>query len=347
MKKLIIIGGGFAGSLIAKNLENEFETTLIDTKDYFEFTPGVLRTIVDPSNLKKIQIMHEHYLKSTKFIRGSVKKIEEDHIILEDKTKIDFDYLVLATGSRYSLPIKQDNVISSARAKTIRDSYRKLNQAKTIIIIGGGFVGVEMAAEIATNYKNKEIKVVDRDDKLMSRANEKTSKHAEEFLLKRGVKIIFNEKIIKMNKGTFTTESGKKLKADIAFMCNGMSPNTEFIKNSFPNKLDERNFVKVNQYLQLEKFKYIFAAGDIVSIKEEKLAQNAQNHAHIIIDNLRNLEDNSPLKKYETGKRLMVISLGKYDGILNYKKLFLTGIIPGIFKSIIQWDFMLNYRKPI
>ena len=66
MKKLVIIGGGFAGSLIAKNCENYFDTTLIDSKDFFEFTPGILRTIVQPSHAKKIQVLHKEYLKKTK-----------------------------------------------------------------------------------------------------------------------------------------------------------------------------------------------------------------------------------------------------------------------------------------
>ena len=42
MKKLIILGGGFAGAKIAKALENIYDVILIDSKDYFEFTPGIL-----------------------------------------------------------------------------------------------------------------------------------------------------------------------------------------------------------------------------------------------------------------------------------------------------------------
>ena len=67
-KNLVIIGGGFAGSFVAKKLENKFNTVLIDNKDYFEFTPSILRSIVIPRHLKKIQILHRHYLKKSKII---------------------------------------------------------------------------------------------------------------------------------------------------------------------------------------------------------------------------------------------------------------------------------------
>lgn len=60
--RLVIIGGGFAGAFAAKKLEDFFDLTLIDTKDYFEFTPSVLRTIVEPNHISSIQIYHNQYL---------------------------------------------------------------------------------------------------------------------------------------------------------------------------------------------------------------------------------------------------------------------------------------------
>jgi NADH dehydrogenase FAD-containing subunit len=47
---VVIVGGGFAGAYVAKALEDCFRVTLVDNKDYFEFTPSVLRTIVEPNH---------------------------------------------------------------------------------------------------------------------------------------------------------------------------------------------------------------------------------------------------------------------------------------------------------
>ncbi len=57
MKRVVIVGGGFAGAYVARNLEKKFDVVLIDTKDYFEFTPSILRTIINPDHAKKIQAM--------------------------------------------------------------------------------------------------------------------------------------------------------------------------------------------------------------------------------------------------------------------------------------------------
>src|SRR3989338_10845813 len=119
MKKVVIIGGGFAGSLIAKGLQDSFLTILIDTKDYFEFTPGILRTLVEPEHSIKIQVMHKTYLKKTTFIRGEVSEVTNNSVIIWKK-KILFDYLIICSGSTYNKPIKEKNLVISTRAETLK-----------------------------------------------------------------------------------------------------------------------------------------------------------------------------------------------------------------------------------
>src|SRR3989338_6062962 len=77
MKTVIVLGGGFAGALAARKLEKYFQVLLIDQKDYFEFTPAVLRTLVEPSHVDKIQVRHSDYLKRTQVIKGQGGDITE------------------------------------------------------------------------------------------------------------------------------------------------------------------------------------------------------------------------------------------------------------------------------
>ena len=150
MKKIIVIGGGFAGSYIAKKLEKKFEVILIDAKEYFEFTPGILRTLVEPEHAKKIQILHKDYLKNCRIILGKVKDIR-GNFVLANKEKIFFDYLAICAGSGYNAPFKEGVVIAT-RAKTLQNHSASLERAKNILIIGGGLVGVELAGEICWKY---------------------------------------------------------------------------------------------------------------------------------------------------------------------------------------------------
>ena len=67
--------------------------------------------------------------------------------------------------------------------------------------------------------------------------------------------------------------------------------------------------------------------------------------AEIAAKNIINTEKGKNLEKYLSKPRIMVISLGKWDGILVYKNFVLTGLIPGILKTLIEWREMIKYRK--
>ena len=343
-KKVVIIGGGFAGALITKALDKDaaFNVTLIDCKDYFEFTPGILRTIVQPEHIKKIQALHQHYLKRTKVINGEVSEVTEHDVVL-GKQHIPFDYLAVSSGSTYNLPIKQQNVVLTTRGATLRNYYEKLCAAKIILIIGGGIVGVELAAEIVAQYYDKHVILAHSHDTLMPRMPAKAQQHALAFLKKRGVEFIFNERIVEGSGTTYATKSGKRITADLAFLCTGITPNTQFLFKNFRDRLDEKNQVYTNVYLQMKGYENIFAAGDVTAIPEEKTAQNAEEQAQIVAHNIIALEKKQPLKEYESKPRIMVISLGPWNGMLTYKNVVWTGLVPAFLKRFVEWKTMRRY----
>ncbi len=80
-RNVVVVGGGFAGAKIAKSLESSYHVTLVDSKNYFEFTPSVLRVMVEPNHVNNIQVragvcmkltllspkvLHREYLDLTK-----------------------------------------------------------------------------------------------------------------------------------------------------------------------------------------------------------------------------------------------------------------------------------------
>lgn len=346
MKRVVVIGGGFSGAIVAKKLENSFNVTLIDTKNYFEFTPSVLKTIIEPKHSKAIEVVHKDYLKKATIIKGEVKTVSDNEIIVSNnkKKKIKFDYLVIASGSKYNSPIKENNLFVSSRTGTFKKAHNEIDKAKNILIIGGGLVGTELAAEICTNYDCKNITIVHSKEYLMERQPKKARGYAESFLRDRGVKIIFNERAEKKKGTNYMTDGKTKIKTDVAFLCTGISSNSEFMKENFNGLLNERNQIKVNSHLQVLGKENIFAAGDVTSIKEEKTAQNAEKQGHVVAENIIRLSQGRGLRKYDSEQRVMVISLGKFNGILTYNGFSFTGIIPGIMKKLIELKTMWRYK---
>ena len=350
VKRIVIIGGGFAGSYIARYFDKNknYHVTLIDNKNYFEFTPSIVKVLTNPNHIKNIQVRHEDYLKNSEIIIGNVVDINPEknkiEVKYESKQKnIFYDHLVISSGSTYNLPFKENNLILPVRADHLTKYHNTLEKSNEILIVGGGLVGVEIAGEISQNYNNKNITIIHSKEKLMERQNQKCSLYAKKILELRGVKIIFNEKVIKNKNGVYFTDKGTDIKSDLCFVCTGIVPNFDFMKNNLKYSLNENNYVIVNEFLQVKNYINIFAAGDISDVKEEKTAQNAIKQGNIVCINIKNSGMKRPLVKYESTKRIMVISLGKYCGILTYKEMALRGLLPAFMKWAIEKREMMKF----
>ncbi len=342
MKKIIVIGGGFAGASATKILEEKFDVTLIDTKRYFEFTPGVPRAIVEPQHLASIRILHSVYLKQAKVILGKAERISKN-IVRVNGTKIIFDYCVICSGSRYEPPIKIQ-ALNPSRLFTIEKYHLDLEKAGTVLIIGGGLVGVELAGEICNAYPSKKVILAHSHDRLGERMVEGASKYFYDYLSQKGVKVLLNTEVTGQKGKSFSTKKGGAITADRAFLCTGIEPNSEFVAKTMPSSLDGRGHVLVNKYLQVKGFRTIFAAGDVNNIREEKTAQNAREQVKIVVKNIISLECKKSLMPYLPGERVMVTSLGKYNGVITYRNFSFTGILAGLLKHLIEWGILWKYR---
>ena len=224
------------------------------------------------------------------------------------------------------------------------NAHNKLEKARNVIIVGGGLVGVELAGEICTHYKDKIVFLVEGNKHLISRQNPKTIRYIERFLEDRKVKLLLEHRINNFKKRIYYTNKGEEIKADIIFICVGIRPNFEFMQNNFSKALNEKGQIIVDECLRVRGEKRIFSAGDVTAIEEEKTAQNAEKHAKIIVRNIIAIERGEDLIEYRPKKRFMVISLGKYDGVLEYRNFVLRGKIPAFLKWAIEKRVMLRYR---
>lgn len=344
MQRVVVIGGGFAGVAVARALRRSFDVFLVDTKDYFEFTPGILRSLVCPSHLRRIQVRHSRALRGVSLSVGRAVAVANGAVQLSDATSLPYSYLVLATGSRYSSPIKDPSVVLASRAADLANHARRVADARSTLVIGGGPVGVELAAEIVAAYPGKKVTVVDGGPQLLGRVNARARAYATRFLQSRGVQLEFNQSIVRREGDAYVTESGVRLAADVAFMCTGVVPNSELAAAAFPGSLDGRGFVGVLPTLQLPGHPNVFAIGDVNGCGVEKTAQNARRQAAVAASNIVALSFGKPLHSYRSAATPMVISLGPRDGIFVSGERTVTGWLPAAMKWGVERQVVLTYR---
>jgi NADH dehydrogenase FAD-containing subunit len=344
--KLVILGGGFCGAMIAKKLDKrqDVDVILIDKKSYYEYAPSINKLVSDHEYLEKITIPFEKIVKQGRLVVDQLTNLTDQSVETRNE-KITYDYLIVSTGIDYPIFLdNKENVFTLKSSINAVQINRKIVNAKHVLIIGGGLIGTEIAGELVTKMKGKQVTIVHSKERLIERNPTKASFYAQEFLERKGAKMIFNEKIIRREGQVFISDKGSKIGADLAIWCAGIRWSPDYLSAFDPQIFTNKGALKVNNHLQLHGFENIFVGGDVCNISEEKTAQNARIHGIIIAKNIRKLMENKRKISYKPKKRIMIISLGDWSGILIYGKIVITGIVPGIFKHIVQWITMHRYK---
>eukprot|EP00002_Diphylleia_rotans_P029876 TRINITY_DN6104_c0_g1_i3.p1 TRINITY_DN6104_c0_g1~~TRINITY_DN6104_c0_g1_i3.p1 ORF type:complete len:359 (+),score=62.74 TRINITY_DN6104_c0_g1_i3:43-1119(+) len=297
-KKVVIVGSGFSGAFVAKNLQDDhlFEVTVITLEPYFQYTPGIYALPCYPDYSQYLQAPLENFLPRCKILVGNVKRATSDTVFVDlksgDSIRINFDILVCATGCRYKQAhLESDAVIDDVSSKGLAEASKRLQTASRVLIIGGGLVGIEVAAELKRIYgDDKHVTIVHSDNSILQRLDKQTAEYVEGHLRRNyeKINIICNRKIVSVRDDyDFYTDKGEYLHADVAFMCAGAKPATQFLESHFGSRLTDKKFVRVNRHLQMDGEPHIFAVGDITNIQEEKMAAHARLHADVAAENIR------------------------------------------------------------
>lgn len=338
-KKIVIIGGGIAGGLAAETLQYSGDVTLIDPKDYFEITWASLRNIVEPSFAEKSVFNHSDYLTNGKLIVSHVVDINEHDVTTADGQDVPYDYLIVASGHEDTYPKTRDE-----RLKHYQAENEKIIPANSVLIVGGGPSGVELAAEIAVDFPFKKVTLVHNGSRLLEFVNRKASRLAHEWLLSKNVQVLFDQSVdlnavTEGEKTFYRTSTGNTIVADCHFLCVGKPLSGSWLRQTvLKNSIDIQGRLMVNENLRVKGQKNIFAIGDITDILEIKQGYLAQEHARVAAKNINMLMtggDESKMAVYRPtkGKAEALISLGRKDGIAQFPFMTVSGRVPVMMKS--------------
>ncbi|GAM23565.1 hypothetical protein SAMD00019534_067400 [Acytostelium subglobosum LB1] len=365
--RVVIVGGGYGGIIAARKLEKDnFDVTVVEKKHVFFINTGSLRCIVEPEVSRKCFIPYAGMLKRGRFVHGLAINVSPTRVLMDSGEELPFDFLIIATGTNNLSPFKSPLDVSYAY-QYFTDIKETIRQAQKVMIVGGGAVGVELAGEIATDFKGKCVQLVHNSDRLVApQVNDKFTKKMNKKLVDMGVKLMFNTSIVvpdhvqehlrqqsyfgyELEMKTFPTDSEYgNIEADLVFWCIGNKINNEPMAEHFGDAIDGEGRLKVNEYMQVEGYQNIFAVGDITNVEEIKTLYNARNHAELLARNLKASTTFSAKKwtKYKTPGTMMFVTLGRNDGLAHLPN---GMIIPGFLVKMVKSKgvFLDNIHKSL
>ncbi|PAN41308.1 hypothetical protein PAHAL_8G034300 [Panicum hallii] len=335
--RVVIVGGGIAGALLAKTLQNHADVVLIDPKEYFEIPWANLRAKVDPAALERTVLPHADYLTHAKVVTAFAVGIDDSVVITSIGRAVAYDFLVVATGRTCNRPQKQ-----SDRLEMFQRDKERIDAAESVLIVGGGPIGVELAAEIVMKSPEKRVTIVHGGPRLLKVMGARASAKALEWLRSKHVTVLLDQTVdlagATPETRVFTTSTGETVEANCHFVCTGRPMASGWLRESFlKDHLDEEGHIRVDDHLRVGGLKNVFAVGDITDVPEAKQGHLAQRQAMVVSRNLRLLVKGAcreeKLHRYKPcPKASITVTLGRRDALAELPFMTLIGHIPGAVK---------------
>jgi apoptosis-inducing factor 2 len=318
-----VVGGGFAGTAVAKGLDNVCQVVLVEPRDAFMYNIAALRALVDPTWLPRIFFPYDKLLSNGRVVQDRVVLAENDRVVTAAGEEIEADYIVLATGSRYPFPAKTDLIVGELARQQVRTAHQALIDAQRVLLIGAGPVGIELAGEMGHRWPDKSIVLLDAVDEVLGgpynpllKAELRRQLEALNIELRLGSPLRQMPPTHPGELATFTvtTEDGNEITADIWFRCHGIAPNSDYLSETLASARRPDGFVDVTASLQVVGQQTVFALGDL-STADAKIAGFALQQAEIVIHNVSTLiQGGRDLAAYQPSGVGILIPMGPTGG---------------------------------
>jgi NADH dehydrogenase len=362
MRKISILGSGYAGLFCAANLladyENrkKYEISIFDQNSYHQLLQQIHLV---SANLKK---PHDISFSIYDLMKDDVKfynelvvgvNFETQNIFTANNKKYNFDYVIIALGSSNAF-------FGMKGAKEYSQSFRSLDDAiklqkkiqnlkdSNIVICGGGATGISLAGALSETSNNNylTITIVEAQADILSGWNPRLVQTIKKFLIKNKINLITNNPIREVYPSSVLLGDGTIIENSLPIWTAGVK-GRDIQVIPLINKTRSNRFM-VNKLSQIEGYNNAFAVGDISAFPLEngqispQLAQFAVRQAMNIAKNILRKEKGEKMVEFHYEQHGSILSLGnRCIGMIN-------GII--ISGSLCQYveDFLIdNYIKTI
>lgn len=361
MRKICILGSGYAGIFCAANLladydnKRKYEISIFDQNSYHQLLQQI--HLVSASIKKPNDISFPIYdlmKDDIKFYKELVIGVNFDkqNIFTANNKEYDFDYVIIALGSSNAF-------FGIKGAKEYSQSFRSLDDAiklqkkiqdmkdSNIIICGGGATGISLAGAISeTSKENMNITIVEAQSDILPGWNPKLVKTIKNFLINNKINLITNNPIKEVYPSSVLLADGTIIENSLSIWAAGVKGSD--IQTIPSIKKTRSNRIIVNKLSQIEEYNNAFAVGDISAFPLDngqispQLAQFAVRQAMNIAKNILRKEKGEKMVEFHYEQHGSILSLGnRCIGMIN-------GII--ISGSLCQYveDFLIdNYIKTI
>jgi NADH:ubiquinone reductase (H+-translocating) len=308
-KRVVIVGGGFGGLTLARQLANtQYQVVLMDKNNYHQFQPLFYQVAMAGIEPSSIVFPFRKIFQKADNVLIRVAELQEifsaENYIMTNQGRMKYDFLILAHGAdtnyygnqrvmENAIPMKSVSEALYLRNAILED-YEKAVETENpaeieslmdIVIVGGGPTGVEVAGALAEmrenvipkeykelNIKNMDIYLIQSGDMLLKGMSDHAAIAAEKFLTKMGIIIQKNKRVLDYDGETVTMDDGTSIKAKKVIWAAGIVGNPT--KGIPETAFGSGRRLKVDRQNRVEGHQNVFALGDIALMSGDPKFEN-------------------------------------------------------------------------
>jgi NADH:quinone reductase (non-electrogenic) len=340
-KRIVIIGGGFAGITLVKKLRgSNYQIVLLDKNNYHTFQPLLYQVAtggLEPDSIAfPLRKIFQNYKNFFFRLATVIEVFPEKNYVTTDIGDIKYDHLVIASGStnnyhgfdgveRYAMPLKSVTDALDIRSlllqnleKTITIDPADKAQYLNIVLVGGGPTGVELAGAFLElkkhvlpndfpelDFNKLKVWLIESQPRLLSAMSAEASDHAMKFLTDMGANVILNTRVKDYDGLRVTYGDNKIIYSNTVIWSAGVKGN--WIKGIQNDVKVTGVRYHVDRFHRIKGFKNIYAVGDVAGMFDEVLPVGHPMVAPVAVQQAKNL-----------GRNLKAIEKGKHEETFRY-----------------------------
>jgi NADH dehydrogenase len=382
LKRIVIIGGGFAGIKLIKKLSTlKFQLVLLDKNNYHQFQPLLYQVAMgglEPSSIA-YPIRRIAKNKLIHFRMAEVKKINPEENYLDTNLgSLKYDYLIIASGSKSNFHGNENIQKKALTLKSIPDAldirswlFQNLEASvldhnmngSTVVIVGGGPTGVEIAGALVDiknhvlpkdypelEFHKAKIYLIESGDKLLGGMSESASKYSQKYLDDMGVKTIFGRQVKDFDGRYVLLSNGETIETNMMIWTAGVLGNAVPGLNSDATLRSQR--YHVDSFNRIYHYENIFAIGDVAAMQYDKgeahpmlapvAIQQAKNLALNL--NLDNPEDWKPFHYVDKG---VLATVGRNKALADFATINFHGFFAWLVWVFVHLMSLVGFRNRV
>ena len=282
--RYVLIGGGLASATAAENIRKydlKGGILIVGSEKHLPYhrpplSKEYLRGEAKVEDVLPVQT-EEWYAQNAVTLLTGTKAVgantKTKTVTLDNGDTVSYEKLLLATGSSpktLDVPGMDGPNVRLLRTWEDSDALRA-HLGQKIILVGGGYIGVEVAADFLT--KGGQATIIEPTDHLWSKfASPEYGAFLKKKLETAGAEIILGDEVTEITPSGVQTKSGRTLDGDLVLVAVGVKPNLEMAQAAGLNVDEKKNGVLVNEFLQASA-PDVYAAGDIAGFQDPVLGK--------------------------------------------------------------------------